>query len=657
MQLSARATAASEAYKDIETKNMWYRGTFYGMGASEIFGEEEAARLADMLTIAPKNADQATKYIETYTAALEKLKSFYNDKGLDYRKQQLFIDIYDANEAIKAVKEEDEYSRQLYDSANEAAGAVESLSEAQKNAADSGTDYGTIIEELQGQIESISESYETLNSQVDAFQSAYSTLHDTIEEYNETGILSADMLQKLLELDPEYLEMLRVTGDSLGWNTAKTNELINANDAYLQQLAILKIAEYAAQVQSDALNASKQNMSLAAYYAANSEAQLSGQLYELIVKLVNGDISSTQFANSLYGIASAAGVAAGDLKLFTDMVGGYASTIAAAFGLMGKTSGINRYVPAVSSGGGGGGGSANEAERKALQEQIKMWQDKKEEVEEYYDDQIDALKEIQEANDRINDQLDYYASRQEIITNLEQAGARSGIEYRQKEMEYQQELIDLEAEWQDKLADWDIEDQISQLETLKEQSVEQISAIIEELQDKVSNLSSSTASGIASGVSSGLSYASSAVDSYGESLNEMVQEEAELMEEQAVETSTNLLDAYQQNFTTPLYTLMLQTFVEINNILAKAAETNAKTMYSAYDKNFVTPLKQSVAQIMSSAMYSMSSFGGFGTFSSYNSTVSNRNLNFFANVANTSAANSTSKVLSSLMGFNNPRRI
>ena len=60
---------------------------------------------------------------------------------------------------------------------------------------------------------------------------------------------------------------------------------------------------------------------------------------------------------------------------------------------------------------------------------------------------------------------------------------------------------------------------------------------------------------------------------------------------------------------------------------------------------------------MYSAMYSMSSFGGFGTFSSYNSTVSNRNLNFFANVANTSAANSTSKVLSSLMGFNNPRRI
>ena len=325
------------------------------------------------------------------------------------------------------------------------------------------------------------------------------------------------------------------------------------------------------------------------YLAANAAATASGELYNYALQVFQGSMSMSDFNQKLLEMAQSSRISMGNISALTSAVSALTSSYSGLLGLSGRGT-LNRYVPAVSTGGGGGGSSANNAERKALQEQIKMWQDKKEEVEEYYDDQIDALKEIQEANDRINDQLDYYASRQEIITNLEQAGARSGIEYRQKEMEYQQELIDLEAEWQDKLADWDIEDQIAQLEALKEQSVEQISAIIEELQDKVSNLSSSTASGIASGVSSGLSYASSAVDSYGESLNEMVQEEAELMEEQAVETSTNLLDAYQQNFTTPLYTLMLQTFVEINNILAKAAETNAKTMYSAYDKNFVTPL-------------------------------------------------------------------
>lgn len=658
MQLSERATAASEAYKDIETKNMWYRGTFYGMGASEIFGEEEAAKLADMLTIAPKNADQATKYIETYTAALEKLKSFYNDKGLDYRKQQLFIDVYEANEAIKAVKEEDEYSQKLYDSANEAAGAVDSLSESQKNVADSGVDFTESLANLQAELETLSETYETINSEIDAFQSAYSTLTDAIDEYNETGILSADMLQKLLELDPEYIDLLDIGSNSLSINTAKTQELINANDLYLQQLAALQVQKYYDELMTVAQTNANNDNAVSQYLAANAAATASGELYNYALQVFQGSMSTADFNQKLLEMAQNSGISMGNISALTSAVSALTSSYSGLLGLSGRGT-LNRYVPAVSTGGGGGGGgsSANNAERKALQEQIKMWQDKKEEVEEYYDDQIDALKEIQEANDRINDQLDYYASRQEIITNLEQAGARSGIEYRQKEMEYQQELIDLEAEWQDKLADWDIEDQISQLEALKEQSVEQISAIIEELQDKVSNLSSSTASGIASGVSSGLSYASSAVDSYGESLNEMVQEEAELMEEQAVETSTNLLDAYQQNFTTPLYTLMLQTFVEINNILAKAAETNAKTMYSAYDKNFVTPLKQSVAQIMSSAMYSMSSFGGFGTFSSYNSMVSNRNLNFFANVANTSAANSTSKVLSSLMGFNNPRRI
>lgn len=651
MQLSARATAASEAYKDIAAPGL-------PSEKSPFEDSKTTYSIRRMLEVNPKDAQEAEQYIKDITAALEELKATYSDQGLDYRKQEVYQTLYNYLETIKSVYEEDVYANELYDSANEAAGAVESLSEAQKNADDSGVDFTESLANLQAELETLSETYETINSEIDAFQSAYSTLTDAIDEYNETGILSADMLQKLLELDPEYIDLLDIGSNSLSINTAKTQELINANDLYLQQLAALQVQKYYDELMTVAQTNANNDNAVSQYLAANAAATASGELYNYALQVFQGSMSMSDFNQKLLEMAQSSRISMGNISALTSAVSALTSSYSGLLGLSGRGT-LNRYVPAVSTGGGGGGGgsSANNAERKALQEQIKMWQDKKEEVEEYYDDQIDALKEIQEANDRINDQLDYYASRQEIITNLEQAGARSGIEYRQKEMEYQQELIDLEAEWQDKLADWDIEDQIAQLEELKEQSVEQISAIIDELQDKVSNLSSSTASGIASGVSSGLSYASSAVDSYGESLNEMVQEEAELMEEQAVETSTNLLDAYQQNFTTPLYTLMLQTFVEINNILAKAAETNAKTMYSAYDKNFVTPLKQSVAQIMSSAMYSMSSFGGFGTFSSYNSMVSNRNLNFFANVANTSAANSTSKVLSSLMGFNNPRRI
>ena len=652
LQASLRLQAAKEAFQDIETSTVspYERQDLVGA-----FGKERGIELAQMLGNAPEDAEEATEYFYTLAEAIQVLKKSYTDEGLDYRKQPLYLMLASYKEAIKEARDELKEAESFLNALDE---GFNSTSESTENASDGTIDFTESLANLQTELETLSETYETINSEIDAFQSAYSTLTDAIDEYNETGILSADMLQKLLELDPEYIDLLDIGSNSLSINTAKTQKLINANDLYLQQLAALQVQKYYDELMTVAQTNANNDNAVSQYLAANAAATASGELYNYALQVFQGSMSTSDFNQKLLEMAQSSGISAGNISALTSAVSALTSSYSGLLGLSGRGT-LNRYVPAVSTGGGGGGGgsSANNAERKALQEQIKMWQDKKEEVEEYYDDQIDALKEIQEANDRINDQLDYYASRQEIITNLEQAGARSGVEYRQKEMEYQQELIDLEAEWQDKLADWDIEDQISQLEALKEQSVEQISAIIEELQDKVSNLSSSTASGIASGVSSGLSYASSAVDSYGESLNEMVQEEAELMEEQAVETSTNLLDAYQQNFTTPLYTLMLQTFVEINNILAKAAETNAKTMYSAYDKNFVTPLKQSVAQIMSSAMYSMSSFGGFGTFSSYNSTVSNRNLNFFANVANTSAANSTSKVLSSLMGFNNPRRI
>ena len=49
---------------------------------------------------------------------------------------------------------------------------------------------------------------EELNDQIDSLQSAYSDLTDIVDTYNETGYITFDQLQKLLEMEPQYLSCL-----------------------------------------------------------------------------------------------------------------------------------------------------------------------------------------------------------------------------------------------------------------------------------------------------------------------------------------------------------------------------------------------------------------------------------------------------------------
>lgn len=113
--------------------------------------------------------------------------------------------------------------------------------------------------------------------------------------------------------------------------------------------------------------------------------------------------------------------------------------------------------------------------------EIEEIEKRKEESDEYYEKLIENLQKVEEENDRINQQLDYYNERQKIMTNLEQAESRSGLEWRQKEMEYQQEAIDLDEEWRRTQQQWAIEDQIEALQRLQEMAAAQFEAQIEQI--------------------------------------------------------------------------------------------------------------------------------------------------------------------------------
>nr|DAG39161.1 MAG TPA: hypothetical protein [Caudoviricetes sp.] len=84
------------------------------------------------------------------------------------------------------------------------------------------------IDDLSNGIISITDFLKGLNTELDdidakldKFQGGFNDINDIVEEYNKYGKLTQDSYQKLLRLDPQYLECLKKEGDQLKFNAAQ----------------------------------------------------------------------------------------------------------------------------------------------------------------------------------------------------------------------------------------------------------------------------------------------------------------------------------------------------------------------------------------------------------------------------------------------------
>lgn len=277
--------------------------------------------------------------------------------------------------------------------------------------------------------------------------------------------------------------------------------------------------------------------------------------------------------------------------------------------------------------------------------EIEAWNKRKDEVENYYDTLIDNLNEVQEANDRINAQIDYYNARQKIITNLEQAQARSGVAWREKEMEYQQQLIDLDEDWNRTQEDWKLEDQIEELQKLKEQATADIDATIEKIQqsieaaeeaskaavdaidqeiagiqdtitaveeqaehdiqsleDQITNLSQEFSEAIKSGMSDGMIDSKEefdkAVTDGRDFLLSTVDESGKAIEEKSEETGKSSAFAFTHSFSPALKTDIDDIAEHMKSSIQSGAKTSAEGALKAFQTSFVSPLKSQIASLM-----------------------------------------------------------
>ena len=126
-------------------------------------------------------------------------------------------------------------------------------------------------EKEQTAVEAVTESLKDYSAQIDETQSALSVLEQVQKEYDETGSLSIDTLQKLLELGGEYIDLIIDEQGELRTDTDAVEALKQKKLDLIEQLIRENTAQYA--------------LSLIQEKAAEKEAEVGTQAENATLKI------------------------------------------------------------------------------------------------------------------------------------------------------------------------------------------------------------------------------------------------------------------------------------------------------------------------------------------------------------------------------------
>ncbi len=141
-----------------------------------------------------------------------------------------------------------------------------------------------------------------LNDSLDKIQSAYQTASTAIEEYNENGYISVDTFQSLMELEPEYLNLLMDENGTLALTSENLYKLTEAriNDLAAKQASTLvdsvtKLGSEAEQLQylTQATNGATES-TWGLVYAKIAEAQAAGTISDDVAGRLKSQVEAYQ---------------------------------------------------------------------------------------------------------------------------------------------------------------------------------------------------------------------------------------------------------------------------------------------------------------------------------------------------------------------------
>ena len=128
---------------------------------------------------------------------------------------------------------------------------------------------------------------EVLDDQIDSLQSAYKDLTDIVSTYNETGYITFDQLQILLEMEPQYLSCLVDENGQLQLNeaamTALANKRLDDAEAQAVQQAITELGQLALQDEKTAVEKNAEAFTNAVDDLASYNTELANTIAEATV--------------------------------------------------------------------------------------------------------------------------------------------------------------------------------------------------------------------------------------------------------------------------------------------------------------------------------------------------------------------------------------
>lgn len=142
----------------------------------------------------------------------------------------------------------------------------------------------------------------SLNDSLDKIQSAYQVASTAIQEYNENGYISVDTFQSLMELEPEYLNLLMDENGTLALTSENLYKLTEAriNDLAAKQASTLvdsvtKLGSEAEQLQylTQATNGATES-TWGLVYAKIAEAQAAGTISDDVAGRLKSQVEAYQ---------------------------------------------------------------------------------------------------------------------------------------------------------------------------------------------------------------------------------------------------------------------------------------------------------------------------------------------------------------------------
>lgn len=603
--------------------------------------EDEANKIKNSMAYKSMSAviEEADDYIKNYISSLAKEKTIIeimNNEGYPKTTEEL----QKMKEEIFKATELNEYWRDtVYEIASQ---SLPSLSDSLNAASGSADELGSISQDV---LDILSE-YENVENEISSLSNAYSVLSSAIQEYNQNGALSIETLMKLLQLEPKYLQYIVDENGQLNLNENALKNVTLAQIEYNRVKALTQMLNMVANIQNET-----QALAIlgGTYLEVSADADIltqaiSNQISALQAAGTISEDTANKFRNMLAGLNQIADQAKESVEISVPTYSYSSSSTPSESWYKKQTEAFERLrrmgqvttqevISFYRQMANAANISADEridaedrlfdaikqgleetkqaqldalnAQRDAIQKQadaeIDRLNKRKQEIEDAAQAEIDALRKVEKENDRIREKEEYLRNREEILSDLASAQARSGIDARKAEQQAKKDLEDLDRDWKEKLEDWDLEDRIEEIEAYRDAQLEaideQIAAVNEEKEARLA-----------------------AIDEQIAAVNEKFNETNMNMIAYSAVFGDEMYNQYVGEFVEPFANGIVDGFYQAGSLMEESAYQNASNLNNIYSNQFIDPFKNELSstisnfesQLSSLKIPSLDSIGGQG---------------------------------------------